>query len=74
MNEASTPALAFALALKTLKSDIRSGVDLAIKKFSNTTGGLTPAGIEIRMVEVTAHKDHFRQHAIAAVDVDLGIQ
>lgn len=72
--DTTTPARAFIHALSTLKSDLRIGIQAALDKFSEATGGLTPAGIDVHMIEVTVFGDQLRQHKVASVDVDLGVK
>ena len=61
----------FGSAVATLKTDIRRMVQAAFDGFEARTG-LTPRGIDIRVIEKTAHGDKIRRFCVGDVRVSLG--
>jgi hypothetical protein len=58
-------------SLAALKQKIRDAAQLAIIDFEKQTG-LTPSGIEVKIMEITTHGDAVNRYAVSSVTVDLG--
>lgn len=58
-------------SIARLKGSIRASVVSALDQFEGETG-ITPTGIEIKMIETTCHGDPFANRRAVDVEIDLG--